>query len=213
MGMCAPSHTCLACGDSIHLCLYVYGRHIPGFCGRASSFILCLPPTHWLLATLGWSVIHFREPLHSNYQRGVRGKVSSWDRAAHAALCSSMEYFKLGEAISSWRIINYTCCGFPLGSSSDTLEYTSPDVVFYQRGTACGAGISADTWLNVFSKRCASGEKRLSTPTLLTTSVFFSIVWFKLNTVFPHYFPHHLNRSWQQVWAKHNKKKVTDERG
>lgn len=96
MGMCAPSHTCLACGDSIHLCLYVYGRHIPGFCGRASSFILCLPPTHWLLATLGWSVIHFREPLHSNYQRRVRGKVSSWDRAAHAALCSSMEYFKLG---------------------------------------------------------------------------------------------------------------------
>lgn len=52
-------------------------------------------PTHWILVTLGWSVIHFQEPLHSNYQRGVRGKVSSWDRSVHAALWSSMEYFKL----------------------------------------------------------------------------------------------------------------------
>lgn len=97
MGAYAPSHTCLACGDSIHGCLCVYGRHIPGFCGGASSFILSSSPPrpHWLLATLGWSVIHFWEPLHSNYQRGVRGKVSSWDGAAHAALWSSMEYFKL----------------------------------------------------------------------------------------------------------------------
>lgn len=95
MGLYAASCTCWVCGDSIHLCLYVYCRHILGFCGGASSFILCLPLTPWLLATLGWSVIHFREPLHSNYQRGVRGKVSSWDKAVHAALWSSMKYFKL----------------------------------------------------------------------------------------------------------------------
>lgn len=66
--------------------------------GRHSSFSVSPPrphPTHWILVTLGWSVIHFQEPLHSNYQRGVRGKVSSWDRSVHAALWSSMEYFKL----------------------------------------------------------------------------------------------------------------------
>lgn len=143
-----------------HIHIHTHTHSIPGFvAGSHPSF--CLPHTLALCNT--WLISNsFQEPLHSNYQRRVRGKVSSWDRAAHSPLWSISEYFKSRETISSWHIINYTCRSFPLGRSSDTLENKSPDVVLNQRPTACEAGISADTfkkWANGFSERSVSGER------------------------------------------------------
>lgn len=138
-------------------------------------------PTHWLLATLGWSVIHFREPLHSNYQRGVRGKVSSWDMLPYGPRWNISNQ---GEAISSWHIINQTCCGFPLGSSSDTSENTPSDVVLNQRDTAHGAGISTNSFNK--SVKVERQERSAAPPLTLSTAPVCppSFVWFELETVF-----------------------------
>lgn len=127
-------HACIPYAD-----VHVFVWHTPSVCQSHPSF--CLPHTLVLRNTRLISN-SFLDPLHSNYQRRVRGKVSTWEHAAHSPFWCTLEYFKSrGETISSWHIINYTCCSFPLGRSADTLENKSPDVVLNQKDTAWEVGM------------------------------------------------------------------------
>lgn len=80
---------------SAGVCVCVRSTHtysLPAFvAGSHPSF--CLPHT---LALRNTRLISnsFLEPLHSNYQRRVRGKVSSRDSAAHSPFWCTSEYFK-----------------------------------------------------------------------------------------------------------------------
>lgn len=105
-------HSCSVCvHKQIRIHTHMFGMHrqtvsIPAFCicvclthtyslpGSHPSF--CLPHT---LALRNTRLISnsFLEPLHSNYQRRVRGKVSSRDRAAHSPFWCTLEYFKSRE--------------------------------------------------------------------------------------------------------------------
>lgn len=128
-----------ACLHSLCRCACVCLTHSQCFCQSHPSF--CLPHTLVLRNTRLISN-SFLDPLHSNYQRRVRGKVSTWEHAVHSPFWCTLEYFKSrGETISSWHIINYTCCSFPLGRSADTLENKSPDVVLNQKDTAWEVGM------------------------------------------------------------------------
>lgn len=158
------------------------------------------PP--WLLATLGWSVIHFWEPLHSNYQRGVRGKVSLWDRAVHAALWSSLECFKLRGSHFQLAFYQLHLRWF---STRQLIWHFRKYISwrgFLSKGRCVWGRISAECGQMSFL-RGEHQERRAAPPWLSSQPLFFSHV---ADWNFPHYFPHHLNRSWQQVWAKHNKK-------
>lgn len=78
-------------------------------------------------------------------------------------------------------------------------------MVFYQKGAACGAGISADTFKSGKMSFLLSfrWERSTSPPWLSSQPLFFSsFAWLKLDTVLAHYFPRHLSRTWQHVWAK-----------
>lgn len=182
---------------------FVEGRH-PSFCPPPL-------PTHWLLATLGWSVIHFREPLHSNYQRGVRGKVSSWDALPYGPRWNISNQ---GEAISSWHIINHTCRGFPLGSSSDTSENTPPDVRLNQRDTPRGTGISTGTFrksVKVERRGRSAAPPPTPSPQPLFSPILVGLIW--IRSCFSHYSPHRLNRSWQHVWGEAQQNRLQTREG
>ena len=130
---CAHSyaHICRACTNSVYtlildVCLSHTHILFQGFvAGSHPSF--CLPHT---LALRNTRLISnsFLEPLHSNYQRRAGEKASSRDQRGTLSLLVHLGIFQIkGKTISSWHIINYTCRGFPLGRSSDTLENKSLD--------------------------------------------------------------------------------------